>query len=688
MRGWRGAAAALVATVVACARTPAPPAPAPSGAKAPAGATEAPGAGAPGTPGAPARTPASQPSVPAGPTPVTHVPVPRAFGDAVLNGTRTLTGRPGPKYWQQRVSYDIEAELDPRTARVSGVEQVVYVNGSPDTLTALVLHLDQNLFRAGAPRTDATPTTDGMVLERVTVDGRPAREVRGLPAARPFYQVDYTVMELALPRPLLPRDTAHLEIAWHFTVPPAGAPRMGHEGSQLFLVAQWYPQVAVYDDVQGWDTHPYLGTGEFYLEYGDFDVSLTLPEGYLVGATGVLANPDEVLSATERQRLALAARVDTVVHVIGPDDRIPGVITQQVPGKQLTWRYRARNVRDFAFAASNRYLWDATHASADNDGDGRAETVPVNALYRPEARTWTQAAGYVRHAIAFHSAHWRPYLYPQMTAVEGPEQGMEYPMLVFVSAYRESAELLSVLTHETGHEWFPMMVGSDEHAHAWQDEGVNTYIENLATKDIDPGRDVWAEDLMAYFGIAGTDAEVPMMRPADLYGNERAYGVASYMKPALVLRALGAVIGPERVQEGLRQYAASWLLKHPRALDFFGAMDAAAGQDLGWFWYPWFYTTEVLDQGIADLQQGPGPGGERVAITVDNVGQIPMPVPLRLTLTDGRTQDVTVPINVWLGGARRYTEIVMTAGPVQRVVIDPDRLLPDVDRRNNEWPRQ
>jgi hypothetical protein len=668
----------MLLLVLSCARAQAPGTPAPGGAAGPAGAR----AGTPAT-----RPPATGGGVaePAAPLPAPALPVPASFRAAVAKGTRTATGRPGPKYWQQRVDYRIDAELDPRSARVSGEEHVVYVNASPDTLTSLVLHLYQNLFRPGAPRTEATPTTEGMVLEAVRVDGRVAPEVRGAPEARPFYQVDNTLMGLALRRPLLPGDTARLDISWHFTVPPAGAPRMGHEGRSLFEVAQWYPQVAVYDDLRGWDTHPYLGTGEFYLEYGDFDVALTLPEGYLVAATGVLGNPEDVLTGSERERLALALRVDTVVHVVGLDDQLPGVITQQAPGAQLTWRFHAHDVRDFAFAASNRYLWDATHTDVDNDGDGKPEAVRVSAFYRPDARNWRQAAAYARHAIAFHSAHWKPYLYPQVTAAEGPEQGMEYPMLVFVSAYSDAGELLSVVTHEVGHQWFPMMVGSNEHEHAWQDEGVNTYIEELATLDYAPGTDVWGENMTAYLGIAGSDAEVPMMRPADLYGSEGAYSVASYMKPALALRVLESVIGADRVQEGLRQYTAAWLLRHPAGQDFFNALDAAAGQDLAWFWRPWFYGTGVLDQAVTGVQDA---GGGRVAITVENRGQLPAPVLLRLTLADGRTLDVKVPATVWLGGARSWTESVAAGGPVRRVVIDPDSLLPDVERANNEWPRK
>ena len=662
MRAKRVGLVWTVVLLISCARTPAPPAPAPA-----RPAAEAKACTAPACIGV-----------------ATVVPVPRAFRDAVANGTRTTVGRPGPRYFQQHVDYRIEAELDPRTARLTGQEEIAYVNQSPDTLTEVVLRLYQNLFRPGAPRTDPTPTTGGMVLERVTVDGREAHSTKGAPATRPFYQVDNTIMGVALPRALLPGDTAHLEIAWHFTVPPAGAPRMGHEGRELYLVAQWYPQIAVYDDVRGWDTHPYLGTGEFYLEYGDFDVSLTLPEGYLVGATGTLLNPDEVLTGTERARLALAMTVDTVVHVLRADEQRPGVITQQVPGRELTWHYRARSVRDFAFATSNRYVWDATHAeSPDPNGGARPHMVQINALYRPDAHAWREAAVYTRHAIAFHAAHWLPYMYPQMTSAEGPEEGMEYPMLVFVAGFAEPREVMSVITHEVGHQWFPMMVGSDEHDFAWQDEGLNTYIEDLATLDFYPGTDVWAEDFEAYLGIAGSPAEVPMMRGADLYGNERAYDIASYMKPALVVRGLWTVIGRDKLDEGLREYAATWRLKHPQALDFFHMIDAAAGQDLGWYWFPWFYTTDVLDQGVAGVAQT----GDQVRITIENRGQIPMPVTLRLTLADGRSQDVKLPASVWFTGARRYTETVTVAGPIQRVVIDPDRLLPDADRGNNVWSR-
>ncbi|HET9984596.1 MAG TPA: M1 family metallopeptidase [Longimicrobiales bacterium] len=655
----------LIVLTAACARTPAPAPPAPT-----------------------ARADTTRPTTaPEERYDIRPVPVPPAFELAVRKGTRTQTGQPGPRYWQQRVNYSIDAELDPKTARLNGEERVTYVNNSPDTLSGIVLHLYQNLFKAGAPRVEQTPVTGGMTLERVMVNGQAAKE-----SNRPqplTYRIDDTLMGLGFDKPLAPGDTARLEIAWHFTVPPAGAPRMGHVGRELFEIAQWYPQVAVYDDVNDWDTHPYLGRGEFYLEYGDFDVSLTLPEGYIVGATGTLQNPDEVLSDNVRRRLEAASAADTVVHVVRQGDFGAGTATQQVPGGELTWRFRARDVRDFAWATSSRYLWDATRAvTPDADGDGKPEHVLVQALFRPEARTWREAVRYAKHALTFHAEHWYPYVYPQMTVAEGPEGGMEYPMIVFVSAYSDPKELYSVLNHEIGHEWFPMMVGSNEHDFAWQDEGVNTYIENLATQDFFKSKNEFEDEMAEYVQVAGTDQEVEMMRNADLYGAYMGYGVASYFKPGVALRALGTVIGPDEVQKGLQAYAKRWFLKHPTPLDFFNTFDQVAGQDLSWFWYPWWYTTQTLDQAVAGVDTTPEGAGQRVAVRLEDRGGLPMPVLLRLTLANGQTQDVKVPASVWLPANRHYTETVSVAAPVQKVEIDPMELLPDVDRENNVWPRR
>jgi len=644
--------------------------------------------------------PVSAPAPPAGagresaPSPryaVEPVPVPPSFERAVREGSRTLDGRPGPRYWQQRVSYRIEAELDPRTGRLQGEEVITYRNRSPDTLGVVVLHLYHNVFRAGEPRTERMPVTEGVALERVEVAGLEARPIAleaEPPAGRATYHVDGTLMVVHLPRELGPGDSIVLRIAWRLVVPPESAPRTARSDRAVYQVAQWYPQVAVYDDVRGWHAWPYLGTGEFYLEYGDFDVELTLPEGWLVAATGVLENPDEVLPEPVRARLARALAGDDVVRVVTADDLGPGNATQRAPGGQLTWRFRAPEVRDFAFAASNRYLWDAVGVTLpDADGDGRPERVAVHAFYRPEARGWREAVGYARHALALFAREWHPYPYPQLTAAEGPVYGMEYPMLVFVGAPAGGRELYTVLAHEVAHQWFPMLVGSKESEFAWQDEGLATYGENLALADFFRDPAPFADELAQYRSVAGTEAEKPVMREADLYGPGPAFVVASYAKPALLLRALGAVVGEDTLRAALREYARRWRFRHPMALDFFHTVESVAGRDLDWFWHPWWYETATLDQAIVDVAVEPAGAGERVAVVVEDQGEAPMPVRLAITLAGGETRRVVVPVDVWLRGARRHREVLEVPGRVERVAIDPEERFPDADPRDNVWRR-
>lgn len=651
-----------------------------------AGCSRAPEPGAPAPTQQPARpATAETTAAPFVRRPVEPLPIEPGFSRALEVGTRTPEGAPGRAYWQQRVDYQIDAELDPATARLQGEELITYHNRSPDQLPVLIFHLYQNLFSQGAPRTRQVPITGGMTIERVRVDGEEATliEPGAAPGSGAAYQIDQTLMALRLPRPVRSGDSVQVEIAWHYTVPPEGAPRTGHIDHEVYNVAQWYPQVAVYDDVQGWDAKRYLGNGEFYLEYGDFEVSITVPEGWPVAATGVLQNPEEVLTEAARRRLAQALETDEVVHVITEQDFGPGSATARTPGGQLTWVFEAEDVRDFAFATSDRYLWDATRAVVPSV-DGGTKTIPVHAFYRPVAETWRRAAEYTRHSTEFHADRWHPYVYPQITSAEGPIGGMEYPMIVFVRDFGDARTLYQVINHEVGHEWYPMMAGSNEHEFAWQDEGINTYIENLATADFfDSGElEAFERDLQRYLQIAGTGAEGPMMREADLFASYEAFATASYSKPAVMLRALADIIGEETLHTALRQYSERWHLKHPQALDFFNTVEDVAGRDLDWFWQPWWYETAVLDQAVVGVA---GSGTDEVAITIEDQGGAPMPIDLVVTTADGETQRVRVPVDVWLAGAKRHTETVPVSAAVQRVAIDPDASFPDVDRSDNVW---
>jgi hypothetical protein len=390
------------------------------------------------------------------------------FAAAVERGTRTRTGDPGPAYWTQFAEYRIDARLDPATARLTGTASVRYHNRSPDTLRTVAVHLYGNLHRPGAVRNREVPVTGGVELTRVAAQGRPLPRLAAPGAAGPGFRVDATVATLLLPAPLLPGASVGLEWEWAFTVPGPGTPRMGQDG-EVFFLAHWYPQVAVYDDVGGWHTDPYLGNAEFHMGFADYQVSLTLPEGWLVSATGTLQNPEQVLASRTRERLEQARRAPEVVPVVTAADRGAGRATARGTDGRLTWRFAARNIRDFAWSASDRYLWDATHAVAgDATGDGRPDTVMVHALYRPGAENWEHAARYGRHSIEWVSDYLWPYHWPHMTSVEGLlSGGMEFPMVTLIGTRADTIALYSVTVHEYIHMWFPMQAASDEKRHTW-----------------------------------------------------------------------------------------------------------------------------------------------------------------------------------------------------------------------------
>ncbi len=615
------------------------------------------------------------------------LPVSRAFQAAIASGTRTESGAPGRNYWTQEVDYDIRAELDPETTTLQGSETITYRNRSPEPLGVLILHLYQNLFSEGADRTRTVPITGGMTIERVELGGRELSRVQT--PQRGGYLVLGTLMAVYPDAAIPVQGSAELDIDWSFVVPPEGAPRMGHIDRELFNVGQWYPQAAVYDDLEGWHTWPYLGNGEFYLEYGDFDVAITVPEGWLVGATGSLQNGDEVFPGTILDRLDRALVSDEVVQVVGESERGAGTATRTDPTGTLTWRFRAEGVRDFAFATSSEYVWDATRAiTPDANGDGQDEVVAVHALYRPTVDSWSESAEYVRHAVTFHAERWHPYPWPQMTGAEGPVGGMEYPMLTFVRAFPEARTVYETLNHEIGHMWYPMMIGSNEPSYAWMDEGLTTYIEGYATGDYFDEPEYWRTDQNAYLSVAGEDFETPSMRHADLHGPNGTYPFASYWKPATMLKTLEALIGQDTVWEALREYTDRWMYRHPDPLDFFNTVESVAGRDLDWFWHPFWYETAYLDHAIEDVQMGQGAAGAPVArVTVMDLGSAPLPATIELELSGGQTLVETIPVEVWLEGATRHTLTVsLPAGAtVERAEIDPDELFPDVDRDNNAW---
>lgn len=604
------------------------------------------------------------------PYPVLEEP---GFEAAVLTGTRTRTGHPGPDYWMNDVSYVIDATLSPASRMLRGRATITYANNSPDTLFVLPIHLRQNLNSEGVVRNRPQKISGGVRVTDVMWNGAPLVERTSL--RQVGYVTDGTIMTLRGTDPVAPGGQAQVALSWTFQIPEVGAPRMGTDG-EVFYLGYWYPQVAVYDDVNGWTADPYMGNGEFYMDFADYDVRVTVPDNMVVGATGELMNRPDVLSEQTISRLRQAADGDDVVHVVTAADLEAGDALVDSPSDMLTWYYRADQVRDFAFAASTRYVWDATRAVVDAAGN----RAMIHALYRDGTPAWDRSAEFARYSIEFLSDQIdMPYPWPHMTTVEGIiGGGMEYPMMTLIGGTRNDRRLFGTTFHEIGHMWFPMIVGQNEKQYTWMDEGLTSFNTAEASADF-WDEDSWDPARQSYYFIAGTGMEVEPMRHGDRYPvGTPARGIASYNKPAVALNALRGMLGQERFYEAYTEYARRWAFKHPQPHDLFNTFEDVLGQDLDWFWTTMLFETWTLDQGIASvvsLESG-------VEVTVEDFGLSPFPTPVRVTYRDGTTANEWIPVSTWLGGARGAT-VTFPPGDIERAEIDPDRFLPDVDRSNN-----
>jgi hypothetical protein len=605
---------------------------------------------------------------------------------------RTGSGEPGRGYWQQRADYVIRATLDTATPSVRGEERITYTNNSPDTLRYVWLQLDQNLFNSESrgfrvfgqdPRFGTKGAEVSVRLLKVGEPAVPAARGRKATPARTLeYVVNGTMMRIDLARPLPPGGKQRLELAWSFPFGPSSN-RMGLEqidGATIYEVAQWYPRMAVYDDVRGWNTEQYLGRGEFYLEYGSFDVSLTVPADMIGAATGTLRNPEEVLTATQRTRLARARTSETTVVIRGQDEIGTPASRPQTGYPTLTWRFTADSVRDFAWAAASHFIWDAV-------GVNGGRTLAMS-FYPPSADSiWNQATQYAKTAIEYYSQQWHPYPYPTASNVNGIEGGMEYPMIVFCHNRSDPQALYSVTDHEFGHTWFPMVVGSNERLYGWMDEGFNSFMNHYSFPRVFPNSPLPSSRGVqeTYIKNALSGDEQPIMTPADRLRSSENWRQALYNKPAVGLILLrDHITSPERFDPVFREYIRRWAYKHPTPADFFRTMEDGLGEDLGWFWRSWFFTTERLDQAVDSVALSDS-AGVVSRIYLRNAGQMPMPVELALQMSDGTTQRLTLPVEIWSQG-HRYTALVGGPAKVNAVTIDPEGWYPDVERGNNRWP--
>lgn len=624
------------------------------------------------------------------------IPMMNSIRRAHEAGTRDSTGRPGRNYWQLRTDYTIHASLDPATSRITGRETIVLHNRSTDSLNSIVLRLDPNIFRGTTPK--AAPwvpaeTTDGMVITRITVDGQQVNLAGGqlrqgqMPSEPMAFGLNTTSARIALAKHILPRSTATIEIEWNHKLP--GGPGVGHRMTQrwadsLYQPTQWYPRIAKYDDLRGWDQELYLGPSEFYNNFGKFDVRIDVPAGWLVSGTGVLQNPEQVLTARARERLTRVTQSDSITVIVGPDEIGPGQAT--AAGDRLTWHFVADSVNDFAWATARKFVWRSTRATIPGKGE-----IPIHMFHLPgNANLYRDAGEISRHSLEFYSQLWFPYQFPHLTLQDGPSAGMEYPMVI--NSNRGAAD------HEVAHQWWPMVVGTNETVHGWMDEGFNQFMNILSRADAQ-GRPAMIDSLGQRYGaVFGDQLEPPMMWNLN-YAGPQFYGFTTYQKTPLMLSMLGGVVGDSAMLAAHRAWANTWLWKHPSPWDYMFFMNNALKQDLGWFWYSWLFTTATVDGSIANVTTQ----GSRTTVTVRQDGEMPSPVVLRVQFAangpairpmknavriDDRTYDVTFPVDVWFDGSRTYNAVLDFGGrAIEKVTFDPHARFPDSNPADNVWPR-
>ncbi len=592
-------------------------------------------------------------------------------------GVRLGSGAPGPQYWQPRADYRIDATLDPVNRVLTATARVTYTNNAPEPLGYLWIHLEQNLFNndsIGARLTRGEERfgnrdgfNGGYTITSITHNGR------DLPLA-----VYDTLGRVELPQPIPAAGGVFtFDIAWSFPIPEYGSDRLAIEEVEqgtIFQLAQWFPAVVKYDDVHGWNALPYIGQGEFYTDFGDYELTISAPREFLVVATGELLNPTEVLTQTQVERLAQARSTPDTVDIISAEE-VGEPSTIPSGSGPRTWRFRAEDVRTVAFAASDAFIWDAAGASTGT---------LIQSVYPKEGLPlWAKSTEYLRFSVEHYSEKWFPYPYPVAINVNGDVGGMEYPMIIFCRNRRSEEGLFGVTTHEIGHNWFPMIVSNDERRHAWMDEGFNTFINYYATEAYFGEPEARRGDAQMIVPAMLLPNQQPIETPAD-YVRRNRLGILQYAKTGAGLVLLREqILGPDRFDRAFRDYIERWAFKSPRPADFFRAMEDAAGADLSWFWRGWFLETGTLDQAVTRIEQD---GDGEAVITFRNLGRLVMPVNYEVIYDDGSSERRVLPVEAWAVTDTWPMEF-NPGRRIREVVIDPDMKFPDTDRSNNRRRR-
>ncbi|MBL7748378.1 MAG: M1 family metallopeptidase [Chitinophagaceae bacterium] len=611
------------------------------------------------------------------------------------NDYRSASGEPGPKYWQNRADYSISCTLDPEKHTVSGQVNISYTNNSPDNLKFLWLQLDQNIYKKGSRGSATTTEAGGRWANTNFTDGYTIKSISAEYNGKTFTPKNITTdtrMQVWLQESLKAGGgKIKLSLQFEFIVPEYGTDRMGRLDTKngiVYEVAQWFPRLAVYDDIQGWNTLPYIGAGEFYLEYGDIDFSITAPSNMIVVGSGELQNPQDCYTAEQLKRWDAAGKSDKTV-IIRSDKEVKDP-NSRPKAPTTTWKFRINNTRDVAWAASKAFVQDAARINLPSGKKCLAiSAYPVESIVK---NGWQRSTEFTKASIEHYSNKWFEFPYPAATNVAGIVGGMEYPGIVFCSSGSSGEDLWGVTDHEFGHTWFPMIVGSNERKYAWMDEGFNTFINAGSTDAFNKGEfkssgffDDPSSSFMVKYTFGETMDGLYTVPDVIQQGN---LGIAAYLKPAQMLTALREVVlGEERFDAAFREYISRWAFKHPTPWDFFHTMENVSGEDLGWFWRAWVLNTWKLDLGVKEVTYNDENPEKGAAIVIETLEKMVMPVTVLVKESNGKEHRLNLPVEIWQRGSG-WTFDVPTTSEIKEVVLDPDKKLPDWDRDNNTWKKK
>ncbi len=596
--------------------------------------------------------------------------MPKEIKKAYEKQTRSYDGKPGTNYWQNFSEYKIKAEVKPVTRVLTGSEQIIYYNNSPDTLKQLVLKLYQNMYKKGAARnSELTPETitDGVQISNLKINDMAI----SLNTDDKIISYQGTNLIIKLSSPLPPKSNKQIDVDWSFTIPKGTNIRIGTYDSTTFFVGYWYPKIAVYDDINGWDMLSYDGEHEFYFDYSNMNVEIKVPAGFGVWATGILQNPEEVLNDSYLKRYNKSLVSDSLINIIAIQDSNKVIFKNQ--NGFTTFKYSVKNISDFAFGLSNYFLWDGTSIEIE---PGRR--VSCFAAYKPESDFFTQAAIMARRSIEFYSKEMPGviYPYPQITVFNGDE-GMEFPMIVNDGQFSQKITDVYVTTHEIAHMYFPFYVGTNETRYGWMDEGMAYFLPLDLQIELSQ-YDHRTRAAVGFSKWSGNEMDIPMIFPSVL-SHDQNLALLSYYKSAISYEMLKSALGDEVFEKGLKEFIARWNGKHPTPWDFFYTFENVAQKDLSWFWNPWFFESHTPDLAIKDVKID----NQNVKVLIENLGNLPVPIDLTLTLEDGTQSKIFAPTSVWERGDKTIWLDANLKSKVKSVEL-LNKNTPDADATNNK----